>query len=141
MQTIWADMSIQRTWRDENWSWISLSWSIFTAKFTIFQKEMRIGPYLPYLSTTVKCPNTFTSLTIRQSSTTIAPLGCQVVKYHIIQSQLALTDSDLEIVMFLKCAYSNIEQSWIWNHPCLPQKLICYVNFKNQCGCGLSIGK
>jgi hypothetical protein len=58
--------------------------------------------------TTLKCQKTFTSITIRSSSTITVPPGCLVhLKSHIIQHDTATTDSDLEII--------HCEWSWDLN--------------------------
>jgi hypothetical protein len=55
--------------------------------------------------TTIKCPNTFTSITLRSSSQIAVTPGCQVdLKSHNIQQDSATTDSNLETI--------NYEWSW-----------------------------
>ncbi len=52
-------------------------------------------------STTLKCPKTFTSITIRSSLSITVPAGCQIqLQSHYIQPDLATTDSDLETVHY-----------------------------------------
>jgi hypothetical protein len=55
--------------------------------------------------TTLKYPKTFTSTTIRSSSTITVPAGCQIqLQSHYIQPDSATTDSDLE----------SIHYEWTW---------------------------
>ena len=57
-------------------------------------------------STTIKCPSTFQSITIRSSSVITVQPGCQVdLKSHVIQPDSATTDSDLE----------TIHYEWSWD--------------------------
>jgi hypothetical protein len=56
--------------------------------------------------TTLKCPKTFTSITIRSSLAITLPPGCLVnLKSHVIQADTATTDSDSE----------TIHYEWSWN--------------------------
>ncbi len=56
--------------------------------------------------TTIKCPNTFTSITVRSSSQITVPPGCQVyLRWHSIQPDSTTTNSDLE----------TIHTEWSWD--------------------------
>jgi hypothetical protein len=59
--------------------------------------------------TTLKCPKTFTSITIRSSATITVPSGCPVnLKSHVIQPDIATTDLDLETICYEWSWDSNI---------------------------------
>jgi hypothetical protein len=59
--------------------------------------------------TTIKCPTTFTPITIRSSAQIIVPSGCPVdLKSHSIQPDSAATDSSLENIHYECSLDSNL---------------------------------
>jgi hypothetical protein len=69
-------------------------------KFDLIEAQEHVANILPVdFPTTIKCPNTFTSITVRSSSQIAVPPEHQVDhRLHNIQPDSPITDSDLETI-------------------------------------------